>query len=133
MPYEQSWLIMNEVVHSKRRGDLTVEELVSSTTEIVQKLDSSNRPLVHVLVDVHDVTSYPRKLRVLNLALKPLLSHPRLGWILFYGNSNQVLQFLTGMIAQIMRTRFRFFDTSAEAVQFLQSVDQSLETLPELP
>ena len=133
MPYEQSWLIMNEVIHSKRRGDLTVEELVASTAEIVQKLDSSNRPLVHLLVDLHDVTSQPMKLQVINLALKPLLSHPRLGWILFYGSSNQVLQFLTGMIAQIMRTRCRFFDTYAEAVQFLQSVDQSLETLPELP
>ena len=132
MPYEQSWLIEHEAAHIKLIGDVTAEDIEASVMEMVQRLDNSNRHLVHMLVDMREVTSHPTKVKVISQASKVVLSHPRLGWILFYGNLNQFTRFLAGVVMQLARTRCRFLDTPAEAVEFLQRVDQSLKPLPEL-
>lgn len=131
MAYTQEWLIENAVIHSTYAGDLSIEDFQESVSNVVAYFDASDRPLVHVLVDNKDVESHPTRLGELNRLTRPMFDHPKMGWLIIYGYTNPVAKFLSKMLAQIFKTRFRMVETYDEAVEFLQWVDTTLSEFPE--
>ncbi|MCA9884328.1 MAG: hypothetical protein KC708_15205, partial [Anaerolineae bacterium] len=70
-----------------------------------------------------------RQIAKLGNTAKLLLANPRLGWIIFYGRDDRIMQFLSSSVAAIFKARFRFFYSQEEAFAFLNSVDQELPDL----
>jgi hypothetical protein len=132
MPHQHQWLIPNHIIIGRNMGDLTIEDIEDSTQALVNMLNSSSRPLVHVLIDLTELESHPNKLKPLAESSKAIFNHPKLGWLLLYGNLNRFSKFLAQMFAQLSHIRFRIFTTDEEAIEFLKSVDVTLEEVPEI-
>lgn len=131
MPYTQTWLAENAVILVEYEDDMMIDDIAESAEELLMRLNRSNRQLVHTIYDMTNVGAYPTKLADLNRVLKPLMTHHRMGWILFYGQSNPIIEFLMQMVAQISKVRFRTFETYDEARKFIQQIDSTLPELPE--
>jgi len=58
-----------------------------------------------------------------------LPSHPQNGWNTFIGLPNPIYKMTLSAVGMFGKARMRYFDTPQEAVDFLQSID---DTLPDL-
>jgi hypothetical protein len=131
MSHEISWLIPNKVINLHVIGDISLESLATFSQDIIQHIEASDAPLVHLLADERDMGGFPSQIkRVLDAAA--FLRHPRLGWFVIYGTDNKVLKFISYMVAQVTQIRHRRFVTQAEAFAFLQAVDTTLPNLSEV-
>lgn len=125
MPYDISWLIEKQVINLVLEGEMTVETIVEMSNIIIQYLDSSDKPLVHLLIDDSNVSSSIRHLKSV-MEVGKALGHPRFGWLIIYGSTNKTYQFMSYMISQITKIRHRRFATLAETFEFLHTVDVTL-------
>jgi hypothetical protein len=127
MPYTIEWLVPHKVIFERDWGEYSAADLEVFDRELVAYLDSSTAPLVHVIADATDLHHVP-----LMAAFKDLqfLKHPRLGWYIGIGVANKFVKVITSLVGQVFKIRYRFVDTPAEALAFLQKVDS---TLPDLP
>ena len=124
MSYEVTWHSKDAVVLVRLWGDLDIQEFPEFDRLILQHLEESQRPLVHLWVDLLEVTQFPANVRQVGKALTHK-NHQRLGWTVLI-TQNRIIQFVGYMITQIARARFRAFNSSQEAAEFLQSMDQAL-------
>ena len=127
MPYDISWLVENQVINLVLEGDVTVETITEMSQNVIQYFDSSDKPLVHLLIDDSNVSSSIRHLKSV-MEVGKALGHPRFGWLIIYGSHNKTYQFMTYMISQVTRIRHRRFATLNEAIEFLHTVDVSLSS-----
>lgn len=125
MSFEVKWHTENTVVLVRLWGDLDIREFPEFDTLITQHIDASTQPLVHVWVDLKEVTKFPANVLQVHKALKHL-GHERVGWSIII-TENRIIRFVGTMITQIMRARFRAFTTDKEALDFLKKVDSTLE------
>jgi hypothetical protein len=131
MAHEISWLVPNKVINMYVNGDMTLESLTAFSDDVIQHIEASDAPLVHLLIDERDMGGFPSQIkRVLDSA--QFLRHPRLGWFVIYGTDNKVLKFISYMVAQVAHIRHRRFVTQAEALAFLQTIDSTLPNLREI-
>jgi len=131
MAHEISWLVPNKVINMYVNGDMTLESLVAFSDDVIQHIEASDAPLVHLLIDERDMGGFPSQIkRVLDSA--QFLRHPRLGWFVIYGTDNKVLKFISYMVAQVAHIRHRRFVTQEEALAFLQTIDSTLPNLREI-
>ena len=131
MPFEQSWLVQNAVILVKYEDDVTIDEVTESVEELVWRMNTTQRQLVHMVMDMTALGTHPTNLSELNNIAKMLLSHERVGWLLMLGNQNSLTKFLVEMIAQMSKIRFRGFVDWEETREFLQGMDSTLPELPE--
>jgi hypothetical protein len=125
MPYDISWLVEKQVINLILDGEMTVETIDEMSKAIIEYLDSSDKPLVHLLIDDSNARSSIRHIKSVTEVGKSL-SHPRFGWLIIYGSTNKTYQFMAYMISQVTKIRHRRFGTLDEAIQFLQTVDVTL-------
>ena len=126
MPQQTSWIIENHLVQMKYTGDISVEDLVEGSTQLKANLESSDAPLVHVLVDVLEMTSFPKRVQEITPIVREAMSHPRYGWLVLVGFKNPFVSSLAFLVSQIFRSRYRAFKTYDEAMHFLEQVDPEL-------
>lgn len=124
MSYEVKWHTENSIVLVRLWGDLDIREFPEFDQLIVQHIEESQRPLVHIWVDLKEVTQFPASVREVHKALTHL-SHERVGWSVVITH-NRIIRFVGYMITQIAKARFRAFSTDEEAMAFLQQMDQQL-------
>src|SRR5688500_7514486 len=87
MSHEIAWLVPNKVIDLHVIGDISLESLAAFSQDIMQYIESSDAPLVHLLADERDMGGFPSQIkRVLDSA--QFLRHPRLGWFVIYGSDN---------------------------------------------
>ncbi len=129
MPHNHQWLIENRVFYNEYNGDVSADDLRRMATANLKYLESSDAPLVHCFVNAENLSKMPVNLTALRDSTLPTLQHPRMGWVIAYGTNNPLLSFLGSTVTQLFQTRYRLFDSYERAVEFLQSVD---ETLPDL-
>lgn len=124
MSYEVKWQMDDAVILVKLAGDMDIQDFPKFDRLILKHLDESQRPLVHLWVDLKDVTQFPANVLQVNKALTHK-THKRLGWTLLI-TDNRVIRFVGYMITQIAKARFRAFTTEEEARSFLYQVDPEL-------
>jgi hypothetical protein len=122
MPYDISWLVENQVINLVLDGEMTVETIDEMSKTIIQYLDSSDKPLVHLLIDDSHASSSIRHIKSV-MEVGKALGHPRFGWLIIYGSTNKTYQFMSYLISQITKIRHRRFATLAETLEFLHTVD----------
>lgn len=124
------WHIENEIIYLAYRGDTTLDDVQQSAHMLHTLIEDTDRQLVHVLVDLTQVGSYPNNIASLKRASASALAHPRLGWMIFYGIENQLLQFVVSTLTQMFSLRSQIVSTEDEAIGLLQQVDSTLPSIP---
>lgn len=122
MPTEIYWKMPQRVVYVRNYGHMTVPDIRDSI-EQMRAYYETGTPLVHTILDVGDVTSYPNLLELrhgLNLERSS-----QQGWTIFVG-AEGVARFICSVLAQLAGDRFRMFDTVDTAVTFLHEMDETL-------
>ncbi len=125
------WLIENKIILGKPEGDPSPEDLKQASETYQKLLDSSDAPLVHVLVDESKLETLPVSISVLAEKLD-FLKHPRLGWFILYGNEDAMKNFVSSMLTGINKVRHRRFHTLEDSLEFLVSVDSTLPSVDEI-
>lgn len=125
------WLIENKIILGKPEGDPSPEDLKQASETYQKLLDSSDAPLVHVLVDESKLETLPVSISVLAEKLD-FLKHPRLGWFILYGNEDAMKNFVSSMLTGINKVRHRRFLTLEDSLEFLVTVDSTLPSADEI-
>ena len=124
MPYSLEWYVPKRLILEKAFGDLTVEELVRFNAEVTTMITNEGTAPVHVIADLTKVERYPSSLRdILNTMRQ---NNPeKVGWMVVV-TENPIMRFVASMIFQMARLRLRIFPTMAQAVAFLNDIDDTL-------
>ena len=125
------WFLENRVIYMETPGKLLLEEVGETSNTIINMIDNSDAPLVHVVINEIDLESFPKSLKAFNDAVS-FLRHPRIGWLIIYPSTNQFAKFMSGMVAGIAKVRFRRLETLDESLAFLTSMDSTLPSSEEL-
>jgi hypothetical protein len=126
MPYHIGWFIEGRIAYVHMEGVSTPEEAHSFDQEIKKFLDSAQAPLLHMIFDTGGVTHLPN-IKTLSRFTWP--RHPANGWVASFPKSNQFINLITSIVAQVFKARYRQFDSFEEALAFLQHVDSTLPNL----
>lgn len=133
MGYEISWYVPGRVVMAVFSGDINLQEAEAASEETAQFIQSGELPFVHLLADTTKLERFPTNLNLLNRSASKHLWQPKLGWTIVI-STNSTTRFISGIITQVARVRFRMFPTYADGLNFLADQDASLrETIAKLP
>ncbi|MCS6834400.1 MAG: hypothetical protein NZ750_00085 [Anaerolineae bacterium] len=131
MPIITEWFIENKVIMTTYKGTVTTDDLVQTADDILSMIDQSNSPMVHTLVNVSEIESYPTNVVQIVNSTRKAFAHPRYGWLILFGDYNKTTIFILHMVASIMRLRVRIFPTLNETIDFLQTIDSTI-VLPQV-
>jgi hypothetical protein len=130
MGYEVVWYIPGRVVLATVTGTILPEEAEACSADMAQLIQEGEGPLVHLLVDTMNMERFPTNLNLLNRSASKHLWQPKLGWTIVI-STNSTTRWISGIITQVARVRFRMFPTLNEGVLFL--ADQDATVRQELP
>lgn len=127
MPFHIEWYQQNRVIFEKFFGNVTLDDVRGLNAQS-SKMFIAGTPLIHVIVDLSEVESFPRSMAAIKEAIKSRTTPDRLGWVLIFGTKNPILKFFVSVIAQVAgdRVRFRLMDTFEQAENFLLEQDQTI-------
>jgi hypothetical protein len=132
MSFTVDWYIVGRVIKVQIAGDVTLSDIEAISQQLIVLLDAGTAPLVHVMGDLAAMQNYPPNLKEMQRVSQPHVSHPRTGWILMYGMTSPLVNFIASTILQLARIRTRMVSSEAEAIAFLREHDESLrELLPQ--
>jgi hypothetical protein len=126
MPYAMDWYIPGAIVLSEYSGAVTKDEIRESTLELIKLLASTERPLVHTVTDISEVTEALPLTQVIG-AIRETNFKPANGWHITVGEKSPMVKFVSNLSRQLLRMRTRTFDTMEEALAFLRETDSSID------
>jgi hypothetical protein len=125
MGYEVSWYIPGRVVLATVTGTIAPEEAEACSAEMAQLIQEGEGPMVHLLVDTMNMERFPTNLNLLNRSASKHLWQPKLGWTIVI-STNSTTRWISGIITQVARVRFRMFPAIDDGVLFLADQDPSV-------
>ena len=125
MGYKVSWYIPGRVVIATVSGTILAEEAEACSAEMAELIQEGEGPLVHLLVDTMNMERFPTNLNLLNRSASKHLWQPKLGWTIVI-STNSTTRWISGIITQVARVRFRMFTTIEEGALFLADQDPSV-------
>ncbi|MBL8119070.1 MAG: hypothetical protein J0L63_17595 [Anaerolineae bacterium] len=125
MGYNISWYIPGRVVQAVFMDTISLEEAESASAKTAQFIQEGEPPLVHLIADTTNLDRFPTNLNILNRSASKHLWQPKLGWTIVI-STNSTTRFITGIITQVARVRFRMFPTLDEGLRFLADQDATL-------
>ncbi|MCL4252188.1 MAG: hypothetical protein KJ043_00240 [Anaerolineae bacterium] len=125
MTYTISWAVEKRVIISTFVGDVTKEDLIEFINQMREWVKEGEQPLYHI--------SNSLELTKVHLSLGALLQLVRgvgifghIAWQIDV-NLNPTNKMLAALSSQIMRLRTRTVPSMNDAVNFIKSIDMSLE------
>lgn len=128
MAYEISWYIPKRVVHATFMGEITLAEAEAASELTAQLIGEGDPPLVHLIADTTRLERFPTNLNLLNRSASKHLWQPKLGWTIVI-STNSTTRFISGIITQVARVRFRMFPTLNDGLSFLTDQDATLHDM----
>lgn len=128
MPFTISWLVEKRVVYTHMYGYMTSDDL-HALKAVMEDYIHQSEQLLHMINDATDTTGTDMGLR--ELQNMQYANAKNLGWAI-YVNPNKLHRFFASVVTQLTGKRGREFATLAEALHFLQEMDDGLPKL-ELP
>ncbi len=126
MAYEVQWYIEKQIQYVRFWNELTIEDFRAELEVSRKMMDTSDRPLVHVIIDVNDVTK-SIGLKEMAMVMAGREPHPRGGWTILVGQKDAMMKFASSVGRQLLKLRQRNFDTVQEALDFLRDIDANLD------
>lgn len=131
MPHAIKYLADDQIVLIEATGDVSIDDAIETSRQIVEKLDQSPYDVVHIVADVTNQTKPPVMLSNLR-RVTAFLRHTKIGWVVLVGGRS-IEKFLVTVVSGITKMKLKTFDTRIEAYNFLQGQDSSLELPQERP
>ena len=128
MGHEISWYIPGRVVYAKFTGEISLHDAETASELTAQLLQAGDPPLVHLIADTTKLDRFPTNLNLLNRSASKHLWQPKLGWTIVI-STNSTTRFISGIITQVARVRFRMFPTMEDGLKFLADQDSTLRDL----
>lgn len=129
MSVDLSWYLENRVIQIVNHGDISDQDMLDSDQPIIDYMNQSQAPLVHLIVD-NSKASYTPSVKTVTQAKFP--KHPQCGWIILVGPANTLMRFANAVVTNLFKTRNRMFDTFDEALDFLNEMDSTLPPLRDM-
>ena len=127
MAYEVTWLVDKRIIYFHTSGIATIDDVKAGNKKVMLMLDEGIQ-FVHLITDSTDVEKVQLGLTDLASVFRDMPSSPKLGWSIYV--SPKILdRFFASVTTQMTKSRHREYNSLAEAIAFLQSVD---DTLPEI-
>jgi hypothetical protein len=125
MGYKISWYIPERVVLAQFTDTITLEEAEAASDQVAQFIQDGKPPLVHLIADATKMDRFPTNLNLLNRSASKHLWQPNLGWTIVI-TTNSTTRWISGIITQVARVRFRMFPTLQDGLRFLTDQDSTL-------
>lgn len=125
MPYALAWLSEPHILHARIWDELTLSEIRQANAEVTRLLDAATVP-IHLVVDVSEMTAFPRSVTDMYGAAK-YFRHPKFGWEILYGVQSVTLEIILGILTQLMPLRYGIVDSLKEALKFLSAKEPQLQ------
>lgn len=125
MPYSINWYIENEIIYSNYSGIVTPDELRACLTAVKEMVESSPRPLVHIISDLGDIEQGVPLKESIHI-VRDVGGHSRSGWMLSIREKSVLMKMGSAMGSSLFKLRYRAFSTLEEAEVHLKSMDQAL-------
>jgi hypothetical protein len=125
MGYEISWYVPGRVVLATFTGTISPEEAEAASAVAAEYIQQGDPPLVHLIADATGLDRFPTNLNLLNRSASKHLWQPKLGWTIVI-STNSTTRWISGIITQVARVRFRMFPSLEDGVQFLADQDPSV-------
>ena len=125
MGYEISWYVPGRVVQAIFIDTITPEEAEAASDLTAQLIQEGTPPMVHLIADTTRLERFPTNLNLLNRSASKHLWQPKLGWTIVI-STNSTTRWISGIITQVARVRFRMFPTLEDGVRFLADQDSTL-------
>lgn len=125
MGYEISWYVPGRVVQAVFIDTITPEEAEAASDMTAQLIQEGEPPMVHLIADTTRLERFPTNLNLLNRSASKHLWQPKLGWTIVI-STNSTTRWISGIITQVARVRFRMFPTLEDGIRFLADQDSTL-------
>lgn len=125
MPYKIDWYIENEIIYHYIYGDMTGDELKQNLADLMQTVESSPRPLVHVIADQGDV-SHGLSPKEMLAVLRSISLPDKLGWVILLRENSVLFKMSSAIATSLFKVRTRSFPDLEEAEAFLKAVDTTI-------
>jgi hypothetical protein len=126
MPMQLSWYLENRVMLLVNHGDSSDQDVFDIDQPIIDYLNQSQAPLVHLIIDNIGAKYIPSVKAVTSVKWP---KHPQYGWTILVGLTNPFQRFVNVVATNFFKARQRMFDTMDEALDFLNEVDSTLPAL----
>jgi hypothetical protein len=124
--YSSRWVVLVEgrVYLSIGTGHFTVDSMREFDQQVINALEASDAPMVHLITDSRQVLSLPPLTEIMKNRYP---QHPRIGYLITVGAfQNPVMRFLFSLSSTISNVRYKDVATLAEACAFVAHKDPSL-------
>lgn len=125
MGYEISWYVPGRIVQAVFIDTITPEEAEAASDMTAQFIQEGTPPMVHLIADTTRLERFPTNLNLLNRSASKHLWQPKLGWTIVI-STNSTTRWISGIITQVARVRFRMFPTLDDGIRFLADQDSTL-------
>ena len=121
-----TWQQDRQVIHWTIKGSMKAVQLGQAIDQLQSEL-VKGASSVHILLNVEEAQSDNNVLNLFSTIIMPLLFHKRMGWLMMYGGGGQLKKMLKSQQALMTATRWRVFDTQAEAIDKLRAKVPNLQ------
>lgn len=119
------WYIQDEVIYHYMAGEITADELRESVSQLKQLIDSSPRPLVHIIADQGDLTQAMNFKEALD-TLRETGFPQKMGWAILLRENSILFKMGSALALSLFKMRTRSFSTLGEAEEFLKKMDSTI-------
>lgn len=123
MPVTIDWYIENHILLTTYAGDVTIEDIKQQYEEGIALSESVDTPLVHLIVELNDLTSFPKRIADYKSVAGEKARNS--GWVVLVGD-NKMIRFIASIVSQFMKTRYTYVSTREEALSYIQERDPSV-------
>lgn len=118
------WLVPDYILYACYAGELTADDIAYQYAEGLRMSESVDTPLVHLIADVSEVTSFPKSIQAYKGAYGEKARNA--GWVLLVGE-NKIARLISTVISNLMQLRFSYVNTIDEALQFIAQRDSAIQ------
>jgi hypothetical protein len=119
------WLIPNKVAYAHLFGEHTMQDIERANVDFNLLLEEAGQN-VHLIMDMRDLERMPLSLASAQATLE-VARHESLSWVVSVSSDNPIIKYMGIMIVKLFRLRFRRCETMQEVIDFLASVDPSID------
>ncbi len=123
--YSLDWLIPNKVAYARVYGRHTIEDMEQANADFEGLLHEAGQT-VHLIMDMRAAENLPIQIKRGQEVLE-VAKNPNLGWVVSVGSSNEIVKYVGIMIVKIFRLRFQRLGNMQDVIDFLHSLDPSLD------
>jgi hypothetical protein len=122
MPVQINWYIPERVLLATYSGDVSREDILKQYQDGIKLCDSVSSPCVHMIVDLADMTSFPKTISDYKGTFGEKARNA--GWVVLVGD-NKIVRLLSSVVTNLMKLNFAYVRTLDEAIQFISQRDNS--------